>query len=1065
MISFSAARLRYGLVFCLLLSLLASSASASMALTPEEEVYLEERGHVIRFVHAINFMPFEFTDRYGDAAGIMPDFVRWMAKRIGFEVEFCAATSVDRWEGVLSGEYDVMASCFHDGQVFEEFAVTPVVMDVPVFLYVSAAGPIHSLDDLHGAVVALEREIDPGFEYIPLFCDMLDETVKAVASGRAAALVCMEPALKYYEYTRSRGFKLRAVEPPLDVKKLSLSVAAANSPLHAMLSRAVEESQDEGVARGIFRKWVGPEYLAVGSQILKRIQYVITGLVVLITVVLLFWLWDIRLTRHVREKTQALQHSEERLRTVFQNSPDAIFVEDENGVVLDANPVACAMHNMTRRELIGKNMFELASSCQREIPRGEFHKWFTGELKRMEGLALTAAGREAPVEVIGSPIRFEGKSAVLLLVRDVTERKRAEQALKESELRYRGLIEAQSNFIVRVSPEGVFTFVNEAFCRFLGRSHGELIDSDYKPFVFYQDFSAVQEVIETLLGRRERVVTIEHRMQTTSGIKWVRWENVAVFDEEGRVTELQSMGQDITERRRIHEALQESEKRLRFLFEGIPNIAVQGYNENREVIFWNKASEKLYGYSREEALGQRIEELIIQPDLRASIVEAIHQWVQGNNPIPPGEMIKRNRDGDPVMVYSSRMATYNQHGDWEMYVIDIDLSTLRQAEADLLRAKEAAERANRAKSEFLANMSHEVRTPMNGVMGMTQLLMNTDLSGEQRDALETIMDSTCELLRIIDEILDISRIEAGEITLQPEFFAAAEIAEKVVLLFADRASCKGINLSVEASEQIPRNLMGDVGRFRQVLLNLVSNALKFTYEGSVTIKLDGTAEEGCFVLQGQVIDTGIGISDEHLEHIFDKFTQGDASSTREYGGAGLGLAITRQLLELMGGTVRAESKEGEGSTFYFTLPLTVTDQVAEKPGASVLSADEIPAIEADILLVEDNLVNQKVAAAMLRKLGCRVTMVSHGGGALQKLSEKVYDLIFMDCQMPVMDGFTATRAIREMVGPVSEIPVVAMTAHALKGDRERCLEAGMNDYLAKPVHQNVLIEILVKYCA
>ncbi|MBC8205669.1 MAG: PAS domain S-box protein [Kiritimatiellales bacterium] len=798
-------------------------------------------------------------------------------------------------------------------------------------------------------------------------------------------------------------------------------------------------------------------------QIVQYSRYILYGSIVLLMAVLVLLVWDVRLTRYSKKKTRQLSSSEERLRAIFQNSPDAIFIENEEGIVLDANPVACAFHGLTHEELVGKHIEDLVPEDQRESAKRDFPKWFTGELKRYECISSAAGGREVPVEVIGAPLQYEDQRAVVLQVRDMTERKRAEQSLKESESRYRELIEVQSSLITRLDTEGRFTFVNEAFCRFVGRDRGELIGEFFHPYTYYDDLDQPRQVMKALISGEERMVVTEHRMRAQTHIAWVQWEATAIYDESGCVVEIQAVGHDITERRRINEALEESERRLRFLFEEIPHIAVHGYNEVHEVLFWNRASEVLYGFSRDEATGKKIEDLVIPPDQRVQVAEAIDQWVQTGQPMPAGEMMKRRSDGHLVPVYSSRLATRNVRGEREMYVIDVDLSELKRASEELVKAKNFAERASRAKSEFLANMSHEIRTPMNGVMGMTHLLLDTGLDDEQHDLAETIMESTQELLTIFDELLDISRIESGEVRLKMEPFCPRETVTKVTLLFADRAKKKGVHLAVDVDPDVPQKMMGDAGRVRQVLINLVGNALKFTHEGEIQIGLRAEKIEKGWNLMADVKDTGVGMTPDLQQRVFDKFTQGDTSSTREFGGAGLGLAITKQLVEIMGGEISVMSAVGEGTRFNFNIVLPPLEE--DVVSATVKPIDKkLVELAAEILLVEDNLVNQKVATALIQKMGCRVTVANNGAEALEVLPGQKFDLVFMDCQMPVMDGFEATRAIRQMVGELRDIPIVAITAHALKEDRQRCLDVGMDDYLSKPVHRDKLLAILQKYC-
>jgi PAS domain S-box-containing protein len=1050
-----------------------SAADGRVELSPQEQAWLDEHGRTIRFASTENYPPFEFTGAAGESQGMAVEVGNWMAAETGFNAEFSHMPLKDARAAVLSGTCDVVTCLFYSDERARDFGFTPVLFKVPASIFVPVTcGDIRGLQDLNGKTVAVPEQ-DYAEEFIrqkKITCRILPtsgfkQAVEAVAMGLADAMIGDEQTVYHHLYRNGWTDRVKRIGHPLYTGQCCMAVARSNQTLRIILSKAVDQARDAGIIARVERKWFGLEYTSFGFQAVRYIRYVVIGIGVLLAVVLLFWVWDIRLSRRVFEKTEQLRSSEERLRTIFQNSPDAIFIESEDGTILDANPAACEFHNLAHSELVGRNVADLVPERCREDVRRDFRKWFTGELKRYEGVSLFGDGREVPVEIIGATLRFGGKRAVMLMMRDMTQRKQAEQALKESEMRYRGLIEAQSNFIIRTDTEGILTFVNEAFFRFVGRARGELIGNSIHSYIYYDDMAILEKATESLVARRERVVTIEHRMRARTRTAWVQWENIAVFDEAGRVIEIQCVGQDITERRRIYEALQESEKRLHFLFEEIPHIAVQGYNVNREVIFWNRASEEIYGYTKKEVFGRKIEDLVLPQEGCEERIKAFDDWVKTGTPIPSGEMMKRTADGRQIAVYSSRLATRNQRGEWEMYVIDVDLSELKRASEELVKAKEYAERASRAKSEFLANMSHEIRTPMNGVMGITALLLESDLSTEQRDNIETIMESTQELMRIIDELLDISRIEAGEVRLHPEPFNMRETVEKVVLLFADRAGRKGIDLSIAIHDSVPKTLIGDAGRIRQVLINLVGNSLKFTHDGHIQIRMQAEKDGDGWNILADVKDTGIGMSPELQQRIFEKFIQGDTSSKREYGGAGLGLAITRQLIHLMGGEVSVSSEIDQGTTFQFNLKLAAAAEAV--PGgqpAPVSQEDKFAPISADILLVEDNLVNQKVATAMIKKLGCTVTVAVNGARALEQLPLKRFDLIFMDCQMPIMDGFETTRAIRQMVGEIRDIPIVAMTAHALKEDRQKCLDAGMDDYLSKPVHLDSLIAILRKYC-
>jgi len=388
-----------------------------------------------------------------------------------------------------------------------------------------------------------------------------------------------------------------------------------------------------------------------------------------------------------------------------------------------------------------------------------------------------------------------------------------------------------------------------------------------------------------------------------------------------------------------------------------------------------------------------------------------------------------------------------------------------QEAAELARAKEAAEESSQLKSEFLANMSHEIRTPMNGVLGMAELLFTTPLAPEQREYVDVIHGSASALLAIINDILDLSRIEAGRLELHPEPTDLHEIVWAVIHLLSPRASEKGIALRHTSAPNTPSHFLCDAGRVRQILLNLVGNAVKFTEQGSVAINVELIEESDASMLEFRVKDTGIGIPDQLHKRLFRPFVQGDGSTTRKYGGNGLGLSISAQLVSLMAGTIGMTSQPGEGSTFWFRIPY-VECAAPETPAKGTLPVQEpapVASGKALILVVDDHPMNLKLMQGFIQKLGCACVLARNGREAIDILASQSVTAVFMDCQMPVMDGFEATTEIRRMEGAARHTPIIAMTANALAGDREKCLAAGMDDYMSKPVklaHLRTLIESL-----
>lgn len=452
-----------------------------------------------------------------------------------------------------------------------------------------------------------------------------------------------------------------------------------------------------------------------------------------------------------------------------------------------------------------------------------------------------------------------------------------------------------------------------------------------------------------------------------------------------------------------------------------------------------------------------------------------------------------------LMVGVSREEDYtkrfNYRGDDEVGALGVSFNTmlsqiedrearLQEVIRELESARDQAEEAARSKSSFLANMSHEIRTPMNGVVGMTSLLKRTELSKQQQLYFDTIEKSASSLLMIIDDILDFTKIEAGRLEIKQQTFSLRETIDAVSVFFSEPATQKGLNFAIDMAANLPGRVIGDSGRIRQVLLNLVGNAIKFTQQGSVTLSISVLREEAGDRIRFTVTDTGIGIHKEKQDRIFSEFFQADATSTRQFGGTGLGLAISRQLVVLMGGSIGFSSEEKKGSVFWFEIPLktevlnpflTSRVQAASKdqlntPSSSTEESAEPPdealRWEAKVLVAEDSEVNQFIIRELLATFGLEPVIVANGADCVAAFRESVYDIIFMDIQMPVMDGVAATKAIRALQKEEamnSNCLIVGLSAHAMMGDKERYMEEGMDDYLTKPVDLKELEALLKRH--
>ncbi|MFO0284420.1 MAG: response regulator [Acidobacteriota bacterium] len=503
--------------------------------------------------------------------------------------------------------------------------------------------------------------------------------------------------------------------------------------------------------------------------------------------------------------------------------------------------------------------------------------------------------------------------------------------------------------------------------------------------------------------------------------------------------------------------LAEKEESFRALIE-YSSLGITLRDRNQRIFYVSPAVRIILGYEPEELLGDFRGDLVHPEDL-AAVQARMATLMENPGQTQRAKVRLKHKNGEYRWVESITRNLFEDPSVRAIVTNLRDVTDSTNAEIAAAEAREKAERANQAKSEFLAMISHEIRTPMNGITGMCQLLLESRLNREQQDYANTIAQSAQSLLALINDVLDFSRIEAGKLSIERAPLDLAALLEEVAQLMRVRAGEKGIRLEVTYPGDAPRAFYGDELRIRQILYNLTGNAVKFTHEGKIVLKAEIEYQCGSrYAVKIGVKDTGIGIAAEKLQNVFKKFTQADISTTRRYGGSGLGLAISRSLAELMGGTIQAESVPGEGSTFTVMLQMDAAPETSlqrrESPADGLQPLPE----PLEVLLVEDNKINQKLALRLLERLGCTVWLAENGLEALEALDRRPVDLILMDCQMPEMDGFEATRKIREREH--GHVPIIAVTANAMESDFERCLASGMDSFLTKPIDFAKLREAL-----
>ncbi len=654
---------------------------------------------------------------------------------------------------------------------------------------------------------------------------------------------------------------------------------------------------------------------------------------------------------------------------------------------------------------------------------------------------------------------------------------KAERALRDAKAHYGSLIETLSLHVLRKDLQGRFTYASPSFCELIKKSFEEITGKTDLELFPKELAEKYRQDDQKVLATKKTFEDIEVHPKPGGGKMYVQVMKSAIADAKGEPMGIQCLFWDVTESKRAEVDLRESETRIRAVFEAAMDSIIFT-DEDGRIVEFNKASEQTFGYERKEVIGRDMAEVFVPPEARQRHRQNLAGYTDARK---MGSLLGRaletpllKKNGESFLAELA-MQPIPLQGEAGFAVFVRDITRQKQEEEALRQAKDAAEAASRSKGAFVANMSHEIRTPMNAIIGMTEYVLDTDVTKEQREYLEMVLDSGNSLLGLLNDILDVSKIEAGKLDLDNVQFPLRQWLKHSVRSLAFRAEEKDLDFEYHVATDTLDRVIGDPHRLRQILVNLVGNAIKFTERGSIAVDVRPESQtQELATVRFDVKDTGIGIPEDKCKNIFKEFEQAETTTRRQHGGTGLGLAICKRLVALMNGQIGVESKTGKGSTFYFTVEFGIGSGPIERVGDTEDAAaftDEQPQEPADfetdapltVLLAEDSPVNQKLAIGLLHKKGHDVVVANNGQEALDLFQKQSFDLILMDVQMPDMDGFEATGKIRELEQDGAHTPIIAVTAHAMKGDRERCIDAGMDGYLSKPIRARALYSTIHKF--